>query len=176
MKTIQPNPLMAILVIFLFTFSSIPTQAQEDKINNLNIEEAINNSQDLINKSQEIIKKSQEISEKSQEIIKQHRELERQIQEEEKQREEEEKREAEAREEAMQADSLWLTSNMVNFYEAYENCSNIVRETEISFMRKTTKETIEECKEYGIDYKAILLKELGDETRMKKLLLFYEME
>ena len=176
MKTILPNPLVAIVVTFLFILSSIPTQAQEDKIDSLKIEEAINNSQDLINKSQEIIKKSQEMSEKSQEIIKQHREFERQIQEEEKQREEEEQREAEARAKAMQADSLWLTSNMVNFYEAYENCPEIVKEAEISFMRKTTKEVIEECKEYDIDYKAILLKELGDEKRMKKLLLLYEME
>ena len=49
-------------------------------------------------------------------------------------------------------------------------------DNEIEGVKNALKDIIENCKKYGIDYKAILLKELGDEKKVKEMLKFYEIE
>ena len=43
-------------------------------------------------------------------------------------------------------------------------------------MKKRTKEVISECKKYRINYRAILLEELGDAKKVDAILKFYGVE
>ena len=57
-------------------------------------------------------------------------------------------------------DSIWVKNNMMEFYNMYKDKPGIIKDEEIKFMKEHTKEIIEDCKKFGIDYRAILLKEV----------------
>lgn len=82
-------------------------------------------------------------------------------------------RSAEAQQNAMKLDSLWLKEDMLRFYDIYTRSPNIVKQEEINFMKKATNVCITQCKQYGIDYRAILLKETGDGKKVDAILKFY---
>ena len=65
---------------------------------------------------------------------------------------------------------------MVRFYNNYqENPSNVYKE-ELDQMRSISKDIIANSKYFNIDYRAILLKELGDQKKVDDLLKFYRVE
>lgn len=76
----------------------------------------------------------------------------------------------------MHTDSIWIINHMEDFYDIYKESPSIVQQSELDFMRKTASEIVSSCKKYGIDYKAILRKEVGDEKKVKDILKFYEIE
>ena len=49
---------------------------------------------------------------------------------------------------------------MTEFYDLYIQNPNNIKKSDLDFMKKSTKEFIADCKKRGIDYKAILLKEV----------------
>ncbi len=55
---------------------------------------------------------------------------------------------AEAIKEIMKLDSIRIGNNLKEFYETYIKSTNIVKQSEIDFMKKRTKEVIAECKKY----------------------------
>ncbi|MCR5550584.1 MAG: hypothetical protein K6F40_06585 [Bacteroidales bacterium] len=83
---------------------------------------------------------------------------------------------AEAIKEIMRLDSVWVGNNMKEFYNIYKENPSIVKQNEIDFMKKTTQERIAQCKKYNIDYRAILLKEVGDKKKVEAMLKFYGVE
>jgi len=64
----------------------------------------------------------------------------------------------------------------VRFYKLYKNNPNTVLPGEIKLAKEYTADFINGCKEYNIDYKAILRKELGDDKKVAELLKFYGVE
>ncbi len=76
----------------------------------------------------------------------------------------------------MKLDSIRIGNNLKEFYETYTRNPNIVKQEEIKFMKKRTKEVISECKRYWIDYKDILLKEVWDKKKVDTILKFYDVE
>ncbi len=97
--------------------------------------------------------------------------------EEAKQRSEEAKqRSEEAIKSIMHTDSLWIKNHMEKFYNTYKEAPEIVRPEDISFMKNSAKEIIASCKKHNIDYRAILLKEVGDEKKVEAILKFYGVE
>ena len=85
-------------------------------------------------------------------------------------------RSAENIKKAMWLDSLRLKENMLKFYKIYNENPDIVKQEELDFMVKSTKEVISECIKYWIDYKAILLKEVWDKKKVDAILKFYGVE
>ena len=83
---------------------------------------------------------------------------------------------AEAIKEIMRLDSVWVGNNMKELYNIYKENPTIVKQNEIDFMKKTTQERIAQCKKYNIDYRAILLKEVGDAKKVEAMLKFYGVE
>ena len=75
---------------------------------------------------------------------------------------------------------LQSTSNtlkeIVAIYEAYKKNSNTAKPEEIAEVKKITKETIETCKQYWIDYKSIILEKVWDKKIVNEILRFYEIE
>jgi len=78
---------------------------------------------------------------------------------------------AEKTKEIMRADSVGI-KKMVNFYEKRSKLT----QDEFIKLKDTFKWFIDDCKVRGIDYKAILRKEVGDEKIVKDILKFYEIE
>ena len=76
----------------------------------------------------------------------------------------------------MHTDSLWIKNHMEKFYNTYKEAPEIVRPEDISFMKNSAKEIIASCKKHNIDYRAILLKEVGDEKKVEAILKFYGVE
>ena len=83
---------------------------------------------------------------------------------------------AEAIKKIMKLDSIRIDNNLNEFYETYIRNPNIVKQSEIDFMKKRTKEVIADCKKYWIDYRAILLKEVWDMKKVDAILKFYGVE
>ena len=48
----------------------------------------------------------------------------------------------------MKLDSIRIGNNLKEFYETYTRNPNIVKQEEIDFMKKRTKEVFSECKKY----------------------------
>jgi len=92
-------------------------------------------------------------------------------------------RSAEARRQSAEAvkgivkqDSIWVKERMVEFYDIYTQNPNIIKQDDLSFMKESTIGFIADCKKRNIDYRAILLKELGDKKKVEELLKFYGVE
>jgi len=84
---------------------------------------------------------------------------------------------AEAIKETMKLDSIRISKNLQEFYDMYSKNPNIIKQEEINFMKKRTKEVIFECKKYWINYRAILLKEVWwDAKKVDEILKFYGIE
>ena len=79
-----------------------------------------------------------------------------------------------ARQESMKQDSIRIQERMVEFYDIYKTNPNIIKQDDLDFMRKSTKEFIADCIKNWIDYKAILLKEVWDPKKVDEILKFYE--
>ena len=75
----------------------------------------------------------------------------------------------------MKTDSLAL-KDVVKFYTLYKNNPSIVKPGEIKLSKETANWFFKDCEEKGIDYKAILHKEVGDEKMLKEMLKFYGIE
>ena len=88
------------------------------------------------------------------------------------------KQSAEAIKGAMKADTLGITE-MVGYYNAYIQNPNDVDEVRLNRL-KAVKELatiiIEDCEKRGIDYRAIILKEVGDRRKLDEILKFYDIE
>jgi hypothetical protein len=82
-------------------------------------------------------------------------------------------RSAEAIKDIMQQDTLGL-KEMSEFYTIYTRNPNNVKKEEIERSKELLKWVIPDCKKYGIDYRAILLKETGDVKKVDAILKFYE--
>lgn len=94
-----------------------------------------------------------------------------------------ERQSAEARRQSAEAvkvivkqDSIWVKERMVEFYDIYTQNPNIIKQDDLSFMKESTIGFIADCKKFNIDYRAILLKELGDKKKVEELLKFYGVE
>lgn len=84
-------------------------------------------------------------------------------------------RSAEAKQKGTEATKGGL-HQMVRFYNNYqENPSNVYKE-ELDQMRSISNGIIANSKYFNIDYRAILLKELGDQKKVDDLLKFYGVE
>ena len=92
-----------------------------------------------------------------------------------KQSAEAKQRSAEAVRGIMKKDSLGL-QEMAKFYSLYLKNPDIVRKDEINKSKKLINWVIPDCKKYNIDYRAILLKELGDKKKVDDVLKFYGVE
>lgn len=69
-------------------------------------------------------------------------------------------RSAAAVKEIMKQDSIWVKERMTEFYDLYIQNPYNIKQSDLDFMKKSTKEFIADCKKRGIDYRAILLKEV----------------
>ena len=93
-----------------------------------------------------------------------------------RQSEEAKRQSAEAKKTIMKQDSIWVRERMVEFYDIYIQSPNNIKQDDLSFMKESTTGFIADCNKRGINYKAILRKELGDEQKVKDLLKFYGIE
>lgn len=82
---------------------------------------------------------------------------------------------AEAKQEAIQSISNSLEWIII-FYNSYKKNIDVVKQNEIDEAKKLAKNIITQCKEYWIDYKAILLKEVWDRRKVEEMLKFYDVE
>lgn len=82
---------------------------------------------------------------------------------------------AEAIKETIKSDTLGVIEAAKYYILCIKNPATNY-ENEIEGVKKTLKDIIENSKKYGIDYKAILHKELGDEKKVKEMFKFYEIE
>jgi len=73
----------------------------------------------------------------------------------------------------MHSDSIGI-KHLLEFCDIYFRSPSVVRQEDIDFARETSKIIIANCKKYGIDYRAILLKETGDRKKVDAILKFYE--
>ena len=80
---------------------------------------------------------------------------------------------AEAIKEMMRLDSIGI-KQMVEFYDIYTTRPSIVKQEDLDFMKEFIIEVVNQCKKYGIDYRAILFKETGDRKKVDAILKFYE--
>lgn len=64
----------------------------------------------------------------------------------------------------------------IRFYQLYKKNPSPVMPDDISQMKNSAIEIIQDCKKYNIDYKAELRKELGDDKKVAELLKFYGIE
>ena len=83
---------------------------------------------------------------------------------------------AEAIKTIMQQDSIRVKERMTEFYDLYIQNPNNIKQDELNFMKKSTKEFIADCKKLDIDYRAILLKEVWDKRKVEDILKFYGVE
>ena len=82
---------------------------------------------------------------------------------------------AEARQESIRLTKIWL-NQLAEFYNLFKNNSNSVKQEELKQMKNNAKKIIASCKEYWIDYRAILLKEVWDKKKVDAILKFYGVE
>lgn len=84
-------------------------------------------------------------------------------------------RSAEAIKGTMKADSLGL-EEMAKYYNLCIKNPSTNDQDEIENVKKAAKDIIENCKKYSINYRAILLKEVGDAKKVDAILKFYGVE
>ena len=113
---------------------------------------------------------------RSEEADRRSEEYERRSEEYERQSEEADRRSAEAVKVIVKQDSIWVKERMVEFYDIYTQNPNIIKQDDLSFMKESTIGFIADCKKRNIDYRAILLKELGDKKKVDDLLKFFGVE
>ena len=82
---------------------------------------------------------------------------------------------AEALKENMKTDSIGV-KDAVKSYTIIKNNPSIATPGEIKLAKETAIWFFKDCEENGIDYKAILRKEVGDEKMLKEMLKFYGIE
>ena len=93
-----------------------------------------------------------------------------------------EKLSAEAKKQSAEAErrSINSTYNGLNqcirFYKLYKKNSSLIKPNDVVDMKDYAKHVTKNCKEYNIDYKAELRKELGDDKKVAELLKFYGIE
>jgi len=78
----------------------------------------------------------------------------------------------------MKADTLGITE-MVGYYNAYIQNPNPVDEVRLNRLKEVKELAtiiIEDCEKRGIDYRAIILKEVGDRRKLDEILKFYDIE
>lgn len=85
-------------------------------------------------------------------------------------------RSAEAVKDIMKQDSIWLKRSMIEFYNIYSRNPDVVKKEDIDFAKESTKKVIDDCKKRGINYRAILQKEVGDAKKVDAILKFYGVE
>lgn len=85
-------------------------------------------------------------------------------------------RSAEAVKETMKLDSIGLKKRMIEFYNIYSKNPDVIKKEDIDFAKESTKKVIDDCKKRGINYRAILLEELGDAKKVDAILKFYGVE
>ena len=78
--------------------------------------------------------------------------------------------------EIMKQDSTRVKERMTEFYDLYIQNPNNIKQDDLNFMKKSTKEFIADCKKHWIDYRAILLKEVWDKRKVDAILKFYGIE
>ena len=78
--------------------------------------------------------------------------------------------------ETMRLDSVMIRERMIEFYEIFKRSPNVVKKEDIDFAKESTQIIIADCKENNIDYRAILLKEVGDAKKVEAILKFYGVE
>jgi len=86
------------------------------------------------------------------------------------------RRTAEAIKTIMQQDSIRVKERMAEFYDLYIQNPNNIKQDDLDFMKKSTKEFITDCKKRSINYRAILLKEVWDKKKVDEILKFYGVE
>lgn len=82
---------------------------------------------------------------------------------------------AEAKQQSAEA-TLQGLNNLKKFYVFYIDNANSVKLNDIEEFREHAQWIIPNCKKYDIDYRAILLNELGDPKKVDDLLKFYGVE
>lgn len=93
-----------------------------------------------------------------------------------------EKQSAEAKKQSAEAErrSINSTYNGLNqcirFYKLYKKNPSLIKPNDVVDMKDYAKHVTKNCKEYNIDYKAELRKELGDDKKVAELLKFYGIE
>ena len=70
------------------------------------------------------------------------------------------RRSADAVKEIMKQDSTRVKERMTEFYDLCIQNPNNIKQSDLDFMKKSTKEFITDCKKRGINYRTILLKEV----------------
>ena len=78
--------------------------------------------------------------------------------------------------EIMSQDTVWVREQMPEFYDLYQKNPTNIKQVDLIFMKESSMGFIDDCKKRGIDYRAILLKELGDQKKVDDLLKFYGVE
>ena len=120
--------------------------------------------------------KSAEYDRQSAEYDRQSAEYDRQSAEARQQSAEYDRQSAEAVKNIMSQDSAWVKEHMPEFYDIYTTNPAVIKEKDLAFMKQSTQEFIADCKKRGIDYRAILMKELGDKKKVEEMLKFYGVE
>ena len=86
------------------------------------------------------------------------------------------RRSADAVKEIMKQDSTRVKERMTEFYDLCIQNPNNIKQSDLDFMKKSTKEFITDCKKRGINYRTILLKEVWDKKKVDAILKFYGVE
>lgn len=82
---------------------------------------------------------------------------------------------AEARQQSAEATQSGL-SQITRYYNLCKEYPTAIDNEELEETKKYAKHVIQNCKEFNLDYKAILLKELGDKKKVEDMLKFYGAE
>ena len=82
---------------------------------------------------------------------------------------------AEARQQSAEATKAGL-SQITRYYNLCKEYPTAIDNEELEETKKYAKHVIQNCKEFNLDYKAILRKELGNEQKVKDMLKFYGIE
>ena len=86
-----------------------------------------------------------------------------------------EKQSAEAKKQSAEVTKAGL-SQITRYYNLCKEYPTAIDNEELEETKKYAKHVIQNCKEFNLDYKAILRKELGNEQKVKDILKFYGIE
>lgn len=86
-----------------------------------------------------------------------------------------EKQSAEAKKQSAEVTKAGL-SQITSYYNLCKEYPTAIDNEELEETKKYAKHVIQNCKEFNLDYKAILRKELGNEQKVKDILKFYGIE
>ena len=101
--------------------------------------------------------------------------MEKQSAEAKKQSAEAKKQSAEAKKQSAEVTKAGL-SQITRYYNLCKEYPTAIDNEELEETKKYAKHVIQNCKEFNLDYKAILRKELGNEQKVKDILKFYGIE